>query len=440
MKNKLSILLIAFQFPPYSNIGSLRLGKLAKFLEKDGNEVNVLCADKIFMPSTMKVEINEENIFRTKWFNINILPSLIFGGREKIIINGYQTKFSLLRWAGYLYRLFLNFPDDRVGWIPFAIKKGNEILRNKKIDIIYASSPSPVSLIIASLLSKKWKIPWVAEFRDPWADNVHYEYPKWRRKIENGLEKIIIKNSIGIVTISKQLAIMYKHLYKKPTLIASNGYPADDIIDLPSYISDRTKKLNIIYTGTVHLDIVMLDPLFQGVLLLGKRSKKINFIFYTRYINDVMKKAALYGLEGCIIHHNRVPYLDSLKIQRNSDVLLFLIPHQYGILSAKIYEYISSLRPILAIGDPNTTAGVFLKELNIGCTSCEPIEISKFLNSWLDQKNSNVGIPSLSKNNLNGLSREIQFKKIIYYLNYLKFNYSETLVDRKDGGYENRLR
>ena len=44
-KSKLRILLIAYQFPPYSNVGSLRIGKFAKFLESNEHTVRVLSAD-----------------------------------------------------------------------------------------------------------------------------------------------------------------------------------------------------------------------------------------------------------------------------------------------------------------------------------------------------------------------------------------------------------
>ena len=72
----MKILLIAYQFPPYSNIGSLRIGKLAKYFEKSGFDIHVLCADKILMPDNLEIEISLDRIHRTKWINMNFLPEL----------------------------------------------------------------------------------------------------------------------------------------------------------------------------------------------------------------------------------------------------------------------------------------------------------------------------------------------------------------------------
>jgi len=416
----MNILLIAYQFPPYSNIGSLRIGKLAKHFEKNGFGLHVLCADKILMPDTLEVEISPESVHRTKWINVNFLPESIFGGRGKVINEGYQTKSSILKTLGYIYRLFLNFPDERIGWYPYAICEGNRILRQNKIDFIYASAPSPTALLIANKLSRKWGVPWVAEFRDPWADTVHYDFPEWRRKIENMIQNKIMKSASGIVTISHQLAKVFEKRFGKPTIVSMNGYAADDIESVKRKMSIKDSRLEIVYTGTVHLDIVKLDPLFEGISLLKDKAKQIKLVFYTRYIEGIVEKARKYNLEKIVYHHSRIPYKKSLQKQKNADILLFLIPHQYGIFSAKIYEYIGSLRPILAIGDTESSAGAFLLERGIGFVSKNPDEISIQLNKWIDQKRSGNDIEDLPKEKRLGLSREEQFKNIDEFLFKLK--------------------
>ncbi len=415
-KSKFRILIIAYQFPPYSNVGSLRIGKFAKYLATNGHIVRVLCADNILMPASLDIEIDPLSIYRTKWFDVNFLPELFFGGRKQIITSGYKTKSNILKSMGFFYRLLTNFPDERIGWFPYAIHAGNKIIANEKFDFIYASSPTPTALIIANILSKKWGIPWIAEFRDPWADSDHYDFPEFRRLIEKKLEKKILANVSGIVSVSEPLAEYYGKHFHKPSISAMNGFSPEDIIDIKREINYE-KDLILTYTGTVHLDIEHLEPLFDGVSRLGPFKQQIKILFYTRYIDGIMNLAKQFGVEKQIFHKDRVTYKESLQIQRNSDVLLFLIPHQYGNLTTKIFEYIAALRPILAIGNSDTLAAEFVKSRRVGITSDNPDKIASCLRKWIKQKELLNGIPDFSINKRRGLTRDEQYANILNFLN-----------------------
>jgi glycosyltransferase involved in cell wall biosynthesis len=414
-KQKLKLLLVAYQFPPYSNVGSLRIGKFAKFMEAQGHDLTVLTADKIMLLDTMDLEIDPARIFRTKWLDVNLLPRVFFGGREKVIKKGYTTKLSLVKRLGDLYRLITNFPDERIGWLPYAIVEGNKLLANGDFDFIYASSPTPTSLIIANHLSSKWKVPWLAEYRDPWADPVHYDFPEWRRKLEKRLEKRVLKNVSGIITISDPLAEEFRSKFKKPAITSMNGFASEDVQDIKRQ-ADKTSNLEVVYTGAIHYKIVHLEPLFEAISKLGENAKRIHLNFYTRYIEGVLKIAEKFGVEAQVIHKGLIPYLNALEIQRNADILLFLNPHKYGIITTKIYEYIAALRPVLAVGDKNTTAGEFIQGLGIGLISEDPVKISNQLKKWLDMKKNMQEIPDNPISKRAGFSREKQFEKIEDFL------------------------
>lgn len=386
-----------------------------------GHQVTVLCADKILLPESLMVNLGKTRVIRTKWFNVNFLPQLFFGGREQVIKQGYKTGSSFIKNLGYFYRLLTNFPDERVGWLPFAIHAGNKLLAREKFDLIYASSPTPTSLIAASKLSRKWSIPWIAEFRDPWADQAHYDFPDWRRKIEKNLEKKVLKNVSGIVTVSDDLADEYQRKYQKPALTAMNGYSLENTQNITKQ-PDNSHSLNLVYTGALHYEIVHLEPLFEAIARLDEYAKRINLHFYTKHIEGVNEAAKKFGVESCISHSDLVPYSESIKNQRNADILLFFIPHKYGIITTKIYEYIAALRPVLAIGDPKTTAGKFIQQLAVGLVSEDTQEIAAQLKIWLDQKSSAQGIPDLPESKRKGFSRDEQFTKIEGFFSSLLLN------------------
>ena len=66
-----------------------------------------------------------------------------------------------------------------------------------------------------------------------------------------------------------------------------------------------------------------------------------------------------------------IPHGEVLPIQQSSQVLLLLInntPNAKGILTGKLYEYLASGRPILAIGPEDGDAAMILNETHAGTT------------------------------------------------------------------------
>lgn len=415
----MKILLVAYQFPPYSNIGSLRVGKLAQYLHNQGHDVRVLAANKIPLPATMELEIPAERVTYTRWFNVNFLPELFFGGQSEIVSKGYKTKSSFLKKLGYVYRLLLNFPDERIGWYPFAVSAGMKMLKGWRADVIYASQPSPTAFMVANRLSARTGIPWVAEYRDLWAVKGHYEYPEWRRKIEKRLERIVLRSAAGIVTVSEIWARRLGEEHNKTVGLAMNGFvPEDYPADFQPDWGDP-RQLNIVYTGTVHADIVDAQPLFDALALLGDDARRVNLIFYTRYVDMLMRVAAPLGLEGRIQHRARVPYVESLRQQMQADALLYFVPMLEGIIFAKVFEYLGARRPILGVGNPESLSSRMIITRGAGTVSRQAEDIAAMLRAWLGEKERHGMIASLPEEARAGLSRDGQFAEVVKFLTSL---------------------
>src|SRR5687768_1007228 len=80
----LKILLISFCFPPYNDVGHVRVGKLAKFLLRFGHDVQIISAKDQPFPATLPVEVSEARVLYTKWVNVNKPAELVFGGRKSV--------------------------------------------------------------------------------------------------------------------------------------------------------------------------------------------------------------------------------------------------------------------------------------------------------------------------------------------------------------------
>jgi len=60
---------------------------------------------------------------------------------------------------------------EPMGWKESAVTAGLELIKSEHIDVIFSSFGPTVDHIIGERLHKLTNIPWVAEFRDPWAYN-----------------------------------------------------------------------------------------------------------------------------------------------------------------------------------------------------------------------------------------------------------------------------
>ena len=155
-------------------------------------------------------------------------------------------KQKLSRWI----RLNLFIPDAKIGWKYYAVKEGKKIIDKYKPDLILSSSPPPTVHLIAQKLSKKYKIPWIADFRDPWTNIYHYDNVKFfplSKYFNKKLENSVVKNCSAAVTVSNCLPeIIGEEKYRDKFSVIPNGYDFDII---PHISSQKKEKIVILHTG-----------------------------------------------------------------------------------------------------------------------------------------------------------------------------------------------
>jgi len=416
----MKILIISYFFPPYNCVGSVRVGKTAKYLAQLGHDVRIISADNQPLPKTLDLEISSDLVYYTQWFNLNFLPEKLLGGREKIaqqgyVVRGEDNKFisNLFNKIRDIYKCSFHFPDQQIGWLPFAIIQANKLIKTWRPDIIYASAMPFTSLLVAAQVHRLYGIPWVAEFRDLWTDGHNYDYPLFRAYLEKRLEYNILRSSQGLVTVSSPLAETLKK-YNKSVEVIFNGF---DPNDYPKSFNTQTSSefINITYTGIVYPDKQEIKPFFDSI----KADLPVKISFYSRTIHTIKNFIQTKEYINSIIFLNHtIPHKEALKAQYNADVLLlFLWKNKAGVLSGKIFEYIGAGKPILAIGSPEDSAGKLIKDNNLGVVLSDPKRIANQIKDWSEEKKKN-GYISYNPNlkTPNEFTRLEQTKKLDKYL------------------------
>ncbi len=427
----MKILIVTWYFPPANTIAAVRLRSMARAFLQDGHDVRVLAAGEIPAAQTLPLDFPEDRVTYTPWRDVLSIPSFLAqklkGGAKETepapsanaaapvqSDNLPASKRSPLR---KMLRKFVIeavcLPDSRVGWVPYAYRQGKALIEGWRPDAIYASGPPFSTNVIGYLLSRKYDIPLVTEFRDRWADDPYYPPSKLRQAADRWMEGRIVKRSTAVVTVSQPWQEAYQASYGLPTLLAYNGYD-------PALLSEHSPgrpgdKLVIGYTGGIYVGRRDPSPLFAAMAGLTELKDKIAVEFYGTHPEDVLPLAERAGVTDQVTCLPPIPYAEAVHKQQQSDILLLMQwndPREQGNVPGKFFEYLGARRPILLLGLEGGVPHRIIQERNAGFLGRNSDEIAAQLRRWTEEKASKHEIPELPKSASKGFAREEQFAQL----------------------------
>jgi hypothetical protein len=132
-----------------------------------------------------------------------------------------------------------------------------------------------------------------------------------------------------------------------------------------------------------------------AVKALEERRPDLRGAVLVRFVGDLREadraRAAALDVPHAWEETGHVTYAEALRVQREADALLLLIPRASGhgpaIVSGKVFEYVAARRPILAIVPPEGAAAELVRGLAAGPVH-DPEDvagIARSLESLLDE-------------------------------------------------------
>lgn len=373
------VLIVTYTFPPNAGGGAQRTTKFAKYLPANGWQPIILTVKKNINKnqdlSLLKDIPPEAVVHRTRFSSPQSIFFKLFGrdAAKKKNFNSVQgiTIYICEKIVNAINALLL-IPDQTILWFPRAYFKAKKIIENEKPDIIFSSSLPPTTHIIAYFLKKKFSIPWVADFRDEWTQNpfVHYFTP-FHRYINTHIEKKILQQANIVTTVSNPwrdgLASLIHDSKKIVTIM--NGYDHADFQNL------KTKKENnevftISYVGSIYGDQSprsFLTALSQLVTSNDIDARKISVRFIGGVAGTELSKIPD-KIKPCISIEGYTEHSKAVQLLYKSDALLLFISNSRGTgcYTAKIYEYIATGKPILALVPTEGVAAQLVRRINAG--------------------------------------------------------------------------
>ncbi|HEY0829324.1 MAG TPA: glycosyltransferase, partial [Bacilli bacterium] len=231
------VLIIAYLFPPIGGGGVQRALKMAKYLVQFGWEVHVLTVEPAYHVSLDPTLLNglPSSVFihRTKELSpgklANVSSSSITGDKPNLSITGRIKK--LLRSAVKGVKPYILIPDDQILWFPAALRKGLRIMSEYKMDMIFSTSAPYTNHLVGLYLKRKTNKPWIADFRDPWTQNMHRTSIRWREWLEDRLERMVLRESDVCLTVTPSFAANFKQKFSaeiKRVEVIHNGFDPED--------------------------------------------------------------------------------------------------------------------------------------------------------------------------------------------------------------------
>jgi glycosyltransferase involved in cell wall biosynthesis len=223
--------------------------------------------------------------------------------------------------------------------------------------VVSSAGPYTAHLVARTLKKEDCGRLWVAEFRDLWTENHIYRglFPFTLK--ERWQEKRCLREADLLVTVTKDLAEKLRARTSRPVEVIYNGYDPESMALLPAapfFPPDGVCRL--VYSGTWYPQGQDPMPLLRVLCRLQARQPDLGRRFalvIAGWSGPLWRDlAARHGLANLVQVLGVLPHEENLRLERDASALLLLDwndPRQ-GVMTGKVFEYLSASAPILTVG------------------------------------------------------------------------------------------
>jgi galactitol-specific phosphotransferase system IIB component len=417
--NSKKILIITYYWPPAGGPGVQRWLKFVKYLPDFGIQPVVYIPENPTYPIVDKKLVDEVSekaiILKQPIFEPYQLASFLSKKKIKKISSGIipnKKKQSFLDKLFLWIRGNLFIPDARVFWVKPSVAYLEKYIIENNIDTIITSGPPHSLHLIGLELKSKLNVKWFADFRDPWttigyhkslrlSDNAAKKHKKLEHQVLNAADTIIVT--------SKTTKTEFQAITTKPITVITNGYDTEEVekqtldakfsmAHIGSFLSERNPL--ILWESLLELiDEIPDFKMHLEIKLIGAVSQ------------EVLETITQFRLNSYLNNLGYVSHAEAIMHQRKSQVLLLIeidSEDTKSIIPGKLFEYMVSNRPIIAIGPKDSDFSEIITNTNTGVffEYSEKMKLKSvilgFYNKYLESKlkASGVGLQHYSRKNL----------------------------------------
>jgi glycosyltransferase involved in cell wall biosynthesis len=360
------LLVLCYFYPPLGGGGVHRVLGFTRHLPAHGWECTVVCAGA-----------------GDYWVVDESLLARVQPGTEVVRVSGGSALSAWLRlsrgatgrrptgtFAG-LRRLsdWWLMPDSYAGWARRARTTAERLARRGGFHAMLSSSPPDSVHLAARAVHLSSGLPWVADFRDPWVGLYFRDPPSaWHRARHAALERAVLEEADVVVAASRTHADgIGQRSGARPRRVVHipNGFEreAPEGAAAPAAAGDR-ERFELLFTGTLSQmpdAEVFLEALHDWFARSPGARRRVRARFAGPYETGYEDRSIALGLKGIAEFLGPRPHAETRALQRRAGALLLWKPRGYPtMVPGKLYEYLDSGRPVLALLPADDEAAVLV--------------------------------------------------------------------------------
>lgn len=360
------VLIVAYYFPPIGAAGSFRMAGFVRHLPEFGWEPTVIASAGGGHPVDESLEVAAARVIRAQ----TLEPSARWRGSPqpsgRADPRSPDRQPAARRIARNVWRAAA-FPDPQVGWYPAAARAALRTARRERFDAVFSSSFPITAHLVAWTVSARMKLPWVAEFRDPWSDWIP-RFP--HRASARRLEQAIARRAARVVAPSVPLAERLGARWGITADAIGHGADGQPVARLPQ---DAPNPAVLSYVGSYYPQLHGSLAVVWEALAELRAERAISPVI--RWVGElppvIAEEVAAHGLDDLLEVTGRVSQRQALELLRSSSMVFACGLRSSDTFAraaspSKLVEYLVSGLPVLYIDDPAGDAARML-EGHPGC-------------------------------------------------------------------------
>ncbi|NMH88185.1 glycosyltransferase family 4 protein [Flavivirga algicola] len=375
MKKK--VLIITYYWPPAGGPGVQRWLKFVKYLP--GFDIDPI----IYIPENPNYPLIDESLISEISDKVTILKQPI---KEPYKLAGIFSKKSSKtiskgiisdnKKQSFIEKIMLyvrgNFfiPDARIGWVKPSVTYLEQYITQNNIDTIITTGPPHSMHLIGLRLKERLEVKWLADFRDPWTTIGYHKQLKLTKISKEkhiALEKQVLNTADQLIVTSFTTKADFQKITGRPIEVITNGYDYEPVNEFK-----LDSKFSMAHIGSLlskRNPEILWEVLRDLIKEYNDFSKDLELNFIGAVSEDVLNSIKKNNLSNRVNEVGYISHKEAIVFQKKSQVLLLIEIDSEDtkcIIPGKLFEYMVSNRPIIAVGPKDSDVEKIIKQTNTG--------------------------------------------------------------------------